>query len=158
MAVNAEWLHFAQVTILSFSVHLSNLVSLDAQVQKRWVTTDFTLTLTLTLVYLQDNRNKEWDQVKSFAFVGMILRATSAQPSGRSERRRTYLTSLWAEAPGRSKHTNWFCLLVLLSSRLSWCRTLTSTLSSTSRGWSAVTCRLSSASCTMERLTLPRRN
>ena len=48
MAVNAEWLHFAQVIILSLSVHLSNLVSLDAQVQKRRVTTDFTLTLTLT--------------------------------------------------------------------------------------------------------------
>ena len=46
MAVNAEWLHFAQVIILSLSVHLSNLVSLDAQVQKRRVTTDFTLTLT----------------------------------------------------------------------------------------------------------------
>ena len=44
MAVNAEWLHFAQLIILSFSVHLSNLVSLDVQVQKRRVTTDFTLT------------------------------------------------------------------------------------------------------------------
>ena len=48
MAVNAEWLHFARVIILSLSVHLSNLVSLYAQVQKRRVTTDFTLTLTLT--------------------------------------------------------------------------------------------------------------
>ena len=45
MAVNAEWLHFAQVIILSFSVHLGNLVSLDAQVQKRRVTTDCILTL-----------------------------------------------------------------------------------------------------------------
>ena len=44
MAVNAEWLHFAQVIILSLSVYLSNLVSLDAQVQKRRVTTDFTFT------------------------------------------------------------------------------------------------------------------
>ena len=49
MAENAEWLHFAQVIILSSPVHLSNLVSLDAQVQRRRVTTDFTLTLTLTL-------------------------------------------------------------------------------------------------------------
>ena len=50
MAENAEWLHFAQVIILSSPVHLSNLVSLDAQVQRRRVTTDFTLTLTLTLL------------------------------------------------------------------------------------------------------------
>ena len=35
MAVNAERLHYAQVTILSFSVNVSNLVSLDAQVQWR---------------------------------------------------------------------------------------------------------------------------
>ena len=44
MAVNAECLHFAQVINLSSPVHLSNLVSLDAQVQKRRVTTDFILT------------------------------------------------------------------------------------------------------------------
>ena len=29
MVVNAEWLHFAQLIILSSSVHLSNLVSLE---------------------------------------------------------------------------------------------------------------------------------
>ena len=34
MAENVEWLHFPQVIILSSSVHLNNLVSLDAQVQR----------------------------------------------------------------------------------------------------------------------------
>ena len=46
MAENVEWLHFAQVIILSSPVHLSNLVSLDKQAQGRRATTDFTFTLT----------------------------------------------------------------------------------------------------------------
>ena len=53
MAVNAECLHFAHL-IITFSTFPfeQNLVSQGTQVQKRWVTTDFTLTLTL---YKQTN-------------------------------------------------------------------------------------------------------
>ena len=100
---------------------------------------------------------KKWPQRRSFAWSGMISKATSAPRSRTSRMRRTSWTWLWRARRARWPPTRSCSPPAAPSSDQFSGEILISTRSSTSRGSASQTSSPSWTSCTTGRSTSPRR-